>query len=58
LAAAIAFADTYSIGQTMMNQSGQSIVGFIMIFLVYISMSLTIAFVMNIVNRRFQLVTR
>jgi His/Glu/Gln/Arg/opine family amino acid ABC transporter permease subunit len=58
LAVAAAFADTYQIGQTVMNQSGQSVVGFTMIFVVYITMSLVISLVMNIVNSRFQLVTR
>jgi len=58
LAAAIAFADTYQVGQTFMNQSGQSIVGFTLIFIVYITMSLIISLVMNFVNRRFQIVTR
>jgi general L-amino acid transport system permease protein len=58
LASAVAFADVYSIGQTVMNQSGQSITGFLMILLFYLSMSLIIAFLMNVVNSRFQLVTR
>jgi His/Glu/Gln/Arg/opine family amino acid ABC transporter permease subunit len=58
LAIAIAFADTYQVGQTVMNTSGQSLVGFSMVFLVYITMSLLISFGMNIVNSRFQLVTR
>ena len=58
LAVAIAFADTYQVGTTIMNQSGQSLAGFTIVFFVYISLSLTISFVMNIVNSRFQLVTR
>lgn len=58
LAIAIAFADTYQVGQTVMNTSGQSLVGFSMVFLVYITMSLLISFGMNVVNSRFQLVTR
>lgn len=58
LASAIAFADTYSIGQTIMNQSGQSVTGFLLILLFYLSMSLIIALIMNVVNSRFQLVTR
>jgi general L-amino acid transport system permease protein len=58
LAVAIAFSDTYQIGTTIMNQSGQSLAGFTIIFFVYISLSLTISFFMNIVNSRFQLVTR
>jgi len=58
LAAAVAFADTYQVGQTMMNQSGQSVTGFTMILLTYLVMSLVISLAMNLVNRRFQLVTR
>jgi general L-amino acid transport system permease protein len=58
LAAAIAYADTYQVGTTIMNQSGQSITGFFLVMVVYLSMSLIISFVMNFVNSRFQLVTR
>lgn len=58
LASAVAFADVYSIGQTVMNQSGQSIPGFFLILITYLIMSLIIALLMNVVNSRFQLVTR
>jgi His/Glu/Gln/Arg/opine family amino acid ABC transporter permease subunit len=58
LAVAIAYSDTYQVGTTVMNQSGQSITGFLIILLVYLTMSLVISFFMNIVNARFQLVTR
>ncbi len=58
LATAIAFADTYQIGTTIMNQSGQSITGFTLVLLTYLIMSLVISLAMNIVNSRFQLVTR
>lgn len=58
LAAAIAYADTYQIGITIMNQSGQSITGFFLVLVVYLSMSLIISLVMNYINGRFQLVTR
>jgi His/Glu/Gln/Arg/opine family amino acid ABC transporter permease subunit len=58
LAIAVAFADTYQVGQTMMNQSGQSVTGFTMILVTYLTMSLFISVVMNIVNSRFQLKTR
>jgi len=58
LAIAIAFQDTYGVGQTMMNQTGQSITGFALLLVVYLSLSLIISVVMNIVNGRFQLVTR
>lgn len=58
LATAIAFSDTYQVGQTIMNQSGQSITGFFLVLLVYLTLSLIISFFMNMVNARFQLVTR
>ena len=58
LAAAVAFADTYQVGQTVMNQSGQTYIGFFIIFIVYLSLSLIISVFMNYVNGRFQLVTR
>lgn len=58
LAIAVAFADTYQVGQTMMNQSGQSVTGFTLILVTYLSMSLVISVVMNIVNSRFQLKSR
>ncbi|MDQ7035072.1 MAG: ABC transporter permease subunit [Anaerolineae bacterium] len=58
LAAAIAYADTYMIGTTIMNQSGQSITGFFLVLVVYLTMSLIISLVMNYINGRFQLVTR
>lgn len=58
LATAIAFSDTYQVAQTIMNQSGQSVTGFLLLWLVYITMSLVISLFMNLVNSRFQLVTR
>lgn len=58
LAVAVAFADTYQVGTTVMNQSGQSLVGFFLVGVVYLSLSLIISLFMNIVNSRFQLVTR
>lgn len=58
LATAIAYADTYLVGQTMMNQSGQSVTGFTLILVTYLTMSLVISLFMNIVNGRFELKTR
>lgn len=58
LATIVAFGDTYAVGVTMMNQSGQSITGFAMLLLVYLSLSLIISLIMNIINSRFNLVTR
>lgn len=58
LAIAVAYADVYQVGLIFMNTSGQSLVAFTVIFLVYITMSLTISFVMNIANSYFQIVSR
>ena len=55
---AVAYADVYQVGLIFMNTSGQSLVAFTVIFLVYISMSLSISFVMNIANSYFQIVSR
>lgn len=58
LAIAIAYADVVLVTQTVMNQSGQSVTGITMLMIVYLIMSLTISVLTNLVNRRFQLVTR
>jgi His/Glu/Gln/Arg/opine family amino acid ABC transporter permease subunit len=58
LAIAVAFADIVMVTQTIMNQSGQSVTGIVMIMLTYLTMSLIISLFTNIANRRFQLVTR
>jgi ABC-type amino acid transport system permease subunit len=58
LAIAVAYGDLFQITYTIMNQSGQSVQGMMMVMLTYLFMSLTIATVMFFVNRRFQLVTR
>ncbi len=58
LAIAIGFLDLYAVSQTMWNQSGRVVEVFFMIMASYLTMSLTISFVMNIVNRRMQIVER
>jgi general L-amino acid transport system permease protein len=58
LAIAIAYADLFQVTNTIMNQSGQSVSGMIMVIVAYLVMSLLIATAMNLVNRRFQLGTR
>lgn len=58
LAIAIAYADTYQVMNTVINQSGQSVTGIVIVMLTYLVISLVIAAVMNWVNGRFQLVTR
>lgn len=58
LAIAVAYADIVLVTTTIMNQSGQSVTGIVMIMLTYLAISLLIAAFTNIVNRRFELVTR
>lgn len=58
LAYAIGYADLFAISYTVMNQSGQTITGFTLLMIFYLSLSLFISAVMNWLNSRFQLVTR
>ncbi|MFQ5793894.1 MAG: amino acid ABC transporter permease [Candidatus Bipolaricaulia bacterium] len=58
LAIAIGFPDLFNIGNTMMNQTGQSIPVFAMIMTSYLIMSLTTSTFMNWYNRRVRLVER
>jgi general L-amino acid transport system permease protein len=51
LAIAIGFPDVFSIGNTMMLQTGQSIPVFAMIMVSYLIMSLTMSAAMNWYNR-------
>ena len=51
LATAVAFPDLFRVGETMMNQTGQSIPVFAMIMVSYLVMSLTTSAVMNWYNR-------
>jgi general L-amino acid transport system permease protein len=52
LAVAIGFPDLFSVGNTMMNQTGQSIPIFAMIMMSYLFISLTTSAYMNWYNRR------
>lgn len=58
LAIAIGFADLYAVSQTMLNQSGRTIEVFLMIMASYLAMSLTISWIMNIINKKMQIVER
>ena len=58
LAIGIGFADIFTTSTTIMNQSGQTITGFLIVMVFYLILSLIISAVMNWVNSRFQLVTR
>lgn len=52
LAIAIGYPDLVSIANTTINQTGQAIEGFMVIILVYLTISLAISFFMNWYNRR------
>lgn len=58
LAIAISFADVYQVMNTVINQSGQSVSGVVIVMITYLIISLIIATAMNMLNTRFQLVTR
>jgi general L-amino acid transport system permease protein len=58
LAIAIAFLDVYAVSNTMLNQSGRVVEVFLMIMAVYLISSLTISAIMNMVNRKMQIVER
>lgn len=58
LAIAVSYTDIYQVTNTIINQSGQSVTGILMVLLAYLFISLCISLVMNMVNQRFQLVTR
>jgi general L-amino acid transport system permease protein len=58
LAIGIGFLDLYAVSNTMLNQSGRIVEVFIMVMAAYLSMSLTISAIMNVVNRRLALVER
>ena len=58
LAVGIGFLDLYAVSSTMLNQSGRVVEVFLMIMASYLTMSLTISLIMNIVNRRIQIVER
>jgi general L-amino acid transport system permease protein len=58
LAIGVAFLDLYAVSQTMLNQSGRIVEVFLMIMAAYLSMSLTISAIMNVLNRRLAIVER
>ncbi|MCY4010222.1 MAG: ABC transporter permease subunit [Anaerolineaceae bacterium] len=58
LAITIGYADTFNITTTIMNQSGQTVTGFFIVMVFYLSLSLLISAIMNAINSRFRLVTR
>ena len=57
LAIAVGYPDLFSIGLTINNQTGQAIPFVVMIMVTYLSMSLLISWVLNMLNRRLALKT-
>ena len=58
LAVAIGYPDLFKVGQTMANQTGQPVPVFILIMGTYLSISLATSLVMNLYNRRVQVLER
>ena len=58
LAIAIGYADVFFVGRTVINQAGRAVPVFTMVMAVYLFASLSTSAVMNIYNKRIQLVER
>ena len=58
LAVVIGYADLFFVGRTIINQAGQAVPVFLMIMGCYLAISLLTSAVMNVYNRRVQLVER
>jgi general L-amino acid transport system permease protein len=58
LAIAIGYPDLFRIGQTMANQTGQPVPVLILIMGTYLAISLVTSLIMNIYNRRVQVIER
>lgn len=58
LAILIGYADVFFVGRTIINQSGRAVPVFILIMAIYLTISALTSIVMNIYNRRVQLVER
>jgi general L-amino acid transport system permease protein len=58
LALAIGFQDLFSVGKIAINQAGRAVPVFILIMISYLAMSLITSFILNLYNKRIQLVER
>ena len=58
LALAIGYQDLFSVGKIAINQAGRAVPVFILIMISYLSLSILTSFVLNIYNKRIQLVER
>jgi general L-amino acid transport system permease protein len=58
LAIAVGYPDLYAVATTTFNQTGRSIEVILLLMVTYLAISLAIALVMNLLNRRIQIVER
>jgi general L-amino acid transport system permease protein len=58
LAVFIGYPELFFIGKTTINQAGRAVQVIVLIMAVYLSISLVTSFILNIYNRRIQLVER
>jgi general L-amino acid transport system permease protein len=58
LAIVIGYADMFFVGRTIINQAGQAVPVFLLIMAIYLGLSLLTSAVLNVYNRRVQLVER
>ena len=58
LAIAIGYTDIYRIASTTINQTGRPVNVILIIMGTYLTISLAISAVMNLINRQFQIVER
>ncbi len=58
LAIVIGYADLFFVGRTIINQAGQAVPVFLLIMAIYLALSLFTSAVLNLYNRRVQLVER
>jgi general L-amino acid transport system permease protein len=58
LAVVVGYPDLFYVGRTMINQAGRAVPVFVMVMATYLLMSLTTSVLLNIYNRRIQLVER
>lgn len=58
LGVAVGYTEMFSIGNTILNQTGRAVEMILLTSSVYLIVSLTISYLMNIFNKRFQLIER
>ena len=58
LAVAIGYPDLFKVGQTMANQTGQPVSVIVLVMGTYLAISLFTSFLMNLYNRRVQVLER